>query len=97
MCRYYKGENDCPFKDLNEEMLWFYEQSWVINKLKRENMFSSMLEEYICSGLDSFEEFDGIPLTLKALLFNRYAIGCYSRADAVESFKEFYKKYYKNR
>ena len=97
-CRYYKGEKDNPFDgiDQNKAMLWGYERDWVhqLLKGKSNSPFSSALDEYIMFGLDGFEKTDDTPITLKAMLFNRYAKGSYSMADAVESFKGFYHKYY---
>ena len=92
-CRYYKGENDCPFDDSNMSAIWFYERAWV------EDIFynrydDKLIDEYVCVGLGLFSQFDKVPVTLKALLFNRYAKGCQSLVDAVEPFKLFYNKYY---
>ena len=56
--------------------------------------FGIMLEEYLFSGLSDFEKFDDIPITLKALLFNRYCKTAQSMLSAVEPFKKFYHKYY---
>ena len=59
-----------------------------------DDIIDELISEYIGVGLDSFAQFDGIPLTLKALLFNRYAKGCQSLSDAKEAFMAFYDKYY---
>lgn len=95
-CRYYKGEKECPYKDTdpNKSMLWFYERSWLIDIGNVAEDSNTAISEYINSGLGLFEQFDGIPLSLKSYLFNRYAKTCNSLADAVEPFKVFYKKYY---
>lgn len=45
-------------------------------------------------GLSDFCEGDGIPLSLKALLFNRYSKNAYSLRSAAKPFKIFYLKYY---
>ena len=82
-CRYYKGERENPYegKDQNKMMLWLYERN---------------LDEYTAVGLAEFENADGVPITLKSLLFNRYAQGnMSSMMDCVEPFKKFYKRYYK--
>jgi hypothetical protein len=56
---------------------------------------SRNLDEYVAVGLSDFENADGVPITLKSLLFNRYAQGNMSSlADCVEPFKKFYKQYY---
>ena len=101
-CRYYKGEKENPFKgkDQNKSMLWFYESCWVIESEKMNTsedmgVYSDIIDEYIRVGLLDFNEKDGIPVSLKALLFNRYAKYAYSISDAVSSFRDFYNKYYK--
>lgn len=94
-CRYYRGENKNPFSGItqNKAMFWDYERYWVIES-KRGNTFSEELTNYLNNDLDNFNFNDGAPVTLKAVLFNRYAQTSYSLRDAVEPFKEFYKKEY---
>lgn len=92
-CRYYKGEGDSPFKDQNKSMLWFYERVWVLDMLNN-RLEGSLISEYIYAGLGDFADNDGVPMSYKAYLFNRYAQGCNSMMDAVEPFKNFYTKYY---
>ena len=97
MCRYYKGEKESPYQDQNKSMLWSYEQGWLNsrNNLQASEYMDSCVPEYIAYGLEDFMSNDGIPISLKALLFNRYCKWCsWSMASGVEGFKEFYKKYY---
>lgn len=98
-CRYYKGETKNPFdeKDQDKAMLWFYENCWIeqVSTGKGKEIMMEYISEYSNAGLSMFEINDEIPVSLKALLFNRYSRGAYSMADAVEPFKEFYHKYYK--
>lgn len=103
-CHYYKGERDNPYegKDQNKTMLWLYERTWVhdtmeiIAKDDVNTSESRNIDEYIAVGLAEFENTDGVPITLKSLLFNRYAQGnMSSMMDCVEPFKKFYKRYYK--
>jgi len=90
-CHYYKGEDKEPaFDDQNKRMIWFYERVYTEGD---EATDEALLAEYP-TELMRFSEHDGVPLALKALLFNRYAKGHYSLKLAVEPFKEFYKKYY---
>ena len=96
LCKYYKGEEESPYTDQNESMLWFYERAWVYKMLNNDESFGLMLEEYLFIGLKDFEKFDDTPITLKALLFNRYCKTAQSILSAVEPFKEFYHKYYTN-
>ena len=97
-CHFYKGEESSPFKDQNKSMLWFYERSWVADSESATadfNPFDNNISDYIRIGLGDFQPSDGVPLTLKALLFNRYAKGSQSLADAVEPFKKFYLEHYR--
>lgn len=98
-CRYYKGEASNPYdgKDQDKAMLWFYESCWVKEASKAQdeaNVYAEYVSDYKHAGLGNFAASDGVPLSLKALLFNRYARGCNSMADAVQPFKEFYTRYY---
>lgn len=95
-CRYYKGENSNPYdgKDQDKALLWFYESCWEQAQDKA-SAFAEYVSEYKNYGLEQFNASDNVPMSLKALLFNRYGRGCYSMADAVEGFKEFYNKHYK--
>lgn len=103
-CRYYKGERENPYegKDQNKTMLWLYERTWVhdtmsvVDKGEVGEVAGRILDEYTAVGLAEFENTDGVPITLKSLLFNRYAQGnMSSMMDSVEPFKKFYKRYYK--
>ena len=82
-CRYYKGERKNPYegKEQNKAMLWMYERAWIHDTMA-----------VIARGDANVYE---VPITLKSLLFNRYAQGNMSSlADCVEPFKKFYKQYY---
>mgnify|MGYP007101839541 CR=1 FL=1 len=96
--RYYKGESENPFDgiDQNKAMLWRYEKTWSIHADKGDGFNESFLDEYTRIGLRDFMDGDGIPRSLKAMLFNRYATECRSMMSAVEPFKEFYLRYYKD-
>lgn len=102
-CRYYKGEEECPYSG-NEAMLWLCEMDWTNETIRiykdekkaEQSVLSSHLSEYIAVGLSDFSTGDNIPITLKALLFDRYSRDVYSKIDAIESFKIFYAKYYNN-
>lgn len=96
-CHYYNGEDVCPFTENDKRMLWHVERSWVLDTVsicKDDADGGSELDEYIGYGLDGFKNMDGMPITLKARLLNRFAKGFYSMANAVAPFKTFYNKYY---
>lgn len=97
-CHFYGRDYD-P-NDSNMKQLAFYEEWWVRRKLERSideevnALFANYIEEYLMVGLGDFQATDDVPLTLKAVLFNRYAKGEYSLRSAVAGFKDFYQKYY---
>lgn len=92
-CRYYKGESECPesIVQTGKRYLWEYEKRWV-------ELGGNYLDngEYDYAELIDFEKDDGVDLTLKMLLFNRY-IQDSSLATSIEPFKEWYKTEYKGR
>lgn len=95
-CRYYKGEKENPYKEeQNKACLWSYERAWLLEFANPQSqLLMSYLSQYTAVGLTCFSTDDNVPITLKALLFNRYARTQYSPYEAVESFKRFYNKYY---
>ena len=96
LCRYYKGEKENPYKEeQNKACLGSYERAWLLEFTKPQSrLLMSYLSQYTAVGLTCFSTDDNVPITLKALLFNRYARTQYSNYEAVESFKRFYNKYY---
>ena len=92
-CHYYNGEDTDPFErvDQNKSMIRFYESYWV-NQRSRGNSLTDYLNEYLAAGLRDFEAGDQVPVSLKAVLFNRYQKGSYS--TDTEYFKAFYRQYY---
>lgn len=106
-CRYYKGEKENPYDNegqgeeqgetQNKALLWQYERAWIEANFSEDgkNMLMGYISEYASVGLAMFELHDDIPVSYKALLFNRYARTAYSIIYAAESFKKFYHKYYK--
>lgn len=100
LCRYYHGEKECKLKEQDSIMFWDYERIWVDNTLQVTeddvSFFEEMLSIYLICGLADFEKFDDTPITLKALLFDRF---CHWRSgspqDNVKDFKTFYIRQYK--
>ena len=91
LCRYYHGERECPLKEQDSIMFWEYERIWVDNTVSADLSFGDLLSDYLNAGLKDFEKFDDTPITLKALLFNRYEHWFYGDR---EGFKKWYKKKY---
>ena len=90
LCRYYKGEKKCPFTD-ERENLWFYEKTWIDMNEAKES-FEEMITDYVSRGLTSFEEYDDVPIALKALLWERFVHWIGVDPDA---FKTWYVETYK--
>jgi hypothetical protein len=89
--RYYKGPGTEPLDNTNNErLIWQYEQGWAENEEERSDDHPRM-QEYVSDVLPLFNEDDGIPMSLKALLYNRYThwLGGYALEDDVRKFREF--------
>ena len=88
-CRYYKGESDCPAK--TPFSFWNYERKWVELSLDESDMLNQLVDEYVAYGLRDFSQLDNTPLSLCALLFNRFSRwkGCY-----IDEFREWYNREY---
>lgn len=93
-CRYYHGEDVCPFRDEERATLWKIERAWA-ERMTAGNteMIEEAVSEYVAYGLGEFQMRDGVPISLKALHFNRFC-KYYERVD-VDGFKSFYLRYYK--
>lgn len=91
-CRFYKEETECPFLEANKQMFWHCEKWWLEQiGLKNEagcNRVAPLMDEYRNAGLNNYEMYDGVPITLKAVLFNRYCK--YMDGIDIEGFKELY-------
>ncbi len=60
---------------------WKYERMWLEMSMKPDEFSQHRVEEYINHGLADMYMYDGVPVSLKALLFNRYAHWGYSDPD----------------
>ncbi|WP_288910160.1 hypothetical protein [uncultured Bacteroides sp.] len=96
-CRYYKGEEENPYKNGDKNLFWFYEEKWIALSINKDDILGDMLDEYISAGLSEFNMMDDTPITLKALLFNRYCHWCggYGLIEDAKAFKKFYLNSYK--
>jgi len=73
-CRYYKGEEKPPVK-LNDGQanVWKIESYWVdMVTSDDEEIFRFILSQYLSANLRPFCCTDNVPITLKALLYNRF-------------------------
>ena len=97
MCRYYNGESE-PRRSLPEgcALMWDYEWRWMQWSLKKDPMmeqFQRMIEEFHLENKDG----DKTPLTMKALLLNRYLHwgGAYAPIEeALRHFETWYMDHY---
>ncbi|MCF0187933.1 MAG: hypothetical protein HUK04_00340 [Bacteroidaceae bacterium] len=94
-CRYFRGENESPFKSGIRHFLWSVERDWMEREFadaKAETMSdesSLFLETYRKAGLIDFEKADGVWLGLKASLY-RLLQHWNEGAASVEDWSRFY-------
>lgn len=89
-------------KGLSEgDLLWYYEKLWASWALsaapeKDKSLLKDASDFYIEMGLSDFESEDGVPLSLKAILFNRYCHwgGDYDPESNAKSFRNWYLRLY---
>lgn len=86
VCLYYKGKNE----PTDNELFADYERVWVQSHEDDVDFLVSSIEGFLCYGLWDFNEDDGVPMSLKGILFNRYCHWSYSH----HGFKEWYKREY---
>ena len=88
-CFYYKGEEINPFEN-HRGMLWNYESCWVrFNLDKTDYDQEDDLHWYKQWGLSDLCPNDGVPMTMKALLLNRY-LHWGGGHETPESFRRWY-------
>lgn len=86
-CKYYKENSQQPqHGDLL--ICWNTEKAWINRTLENHEDDIFGLNSYIEAGLQNFQQYDGVPITLKALLFSFYS-KISERMD-IEDFKRFY-------
>lgn len=89
-CRYYTGDDSTSIKEGN---FWIWEKRWVeadyICQKERETtgFIADACRCYVDAGLLRFENTDGVPLTLKAVLYLSFLKG---EGYDVEEFKRLY-------
>lgn len=86
-CKYYKENSQQPqHGDLL--ICWNTEKAWINRTLENHEDDIFGLNSYIEAGLQNFQQYDGVPITLKALLFSFYSK--ISEQMDIEAFKRFY-------
>jgi len=100
LCRYYKGESENPHQTGVKALLWGWERDWVeltIAGQKDEfgessTVLTDMIQHYVRAGLAEFENLDGVPVALKALLLDRF-----EHWNESSGFEEWYRHDYLNK
>lgn len=88
-CRYYYGEDNCPYSGV-EACFWEYEQYWVNWHFEGKiEVLKELVEDYKAYGHGRLQKDDGVPISLKAVLWNRWAKWVGSPSDR-EGWREFY-------
>lgn len=91
LCKYYKGEDNNPFKD-DKQTAWSIENNWV--KEVSGDKPSALLAEYCLTFQRIYPQWANdkvIPMSLKALLHDRYTH--FGGSD--DGFIKWIKKYYR--
>ena len=89
-CRYYNG-TDKVYKDPIIQTYAHIEEMWVNKMIADDEMLPSCYAEYVRFGLTHFCENDGVDVSLKALICNRFMH--YNERTDIEAFKAYYKAY----
>ncbi len=87
-CRYWHGEDHCQDKFSQ------YERKWVYLIEEDPQYLEYLISGYIQSGLELFNLDDGVPMGLKAMLFNRYQHWSSGYEDSVGGFMSWYRSQY---
>lgn len=88
----YQGLSDEEINRLEySATAWKYERMWVEMSQKKDDFLPQMAQEYINHGLSDLYPYDGVALSLKALLFNRY---CHWGYTDPEGFRKWYQHAY---
>ena len=95
-CRYYGGEEQNPYEAGDKVMLWNWERTWVDMAANEDGGDALTLQSYVKdfeeNGLKDFEAMDGVPISMKAVLFNRYY--AWNEYTTIVEFKKWYRTYY---
>lgn len=87
-CRYYKGEDTCPFDRFPASWYWDMERVYV----EHEGMFSGECATYVAH---KFKDFD-MPYNLQMVMFTSWAKTAYDLDKEITSFYEII-EYYVNK
>lgn len=90
----YRGINEEDLKKLQYSVnFWGYERYWVEFQMDNREIIKTQEDEYREFVLPRLSIDDGVPISLKALLFNRFAHWYSGYGDVISDFIEWYKHY----
>ncbi len=93
-CRYYKDDGSSQLNRPGDNTSFAsYEFAWIVDEIANPLSISSLLSEYFAYGHEFFNMNDGVPITLKATLFNRWAKMSGFQIDK-DGFQTWYKEHY---
>lgn len=96
LCKLYRGEANNPYNHdaPNAQMFWRCEEFWANATLRQDDdsLLAAMVDDYLEAGLKDFAATDQTPITLKAVLFNRFCK--YNERADIEAFKRLYLEEY---
>lgn len=91
-CKYYDGV-DYKNAGAENELLASYEEAWIRMQISEVDHIRMMLDEYIAYGQEFFNMDDGVPISIKALLWNRY-MHWGGNPNDLYGFRNWYKREY---
>lgn len=95
MCRFYKGEEDCPYKEEKDVHFWKYEMIWV-DRLSRSYTYADKWRDELIpyKKIQAYIKEQGLPSSYIGLLVNRdlHWLGMIDEQDFVHSIKSDYLK-----
>ena len=94
-CRFYKGEEECPFAEAKEEHFWKYERIWVDRMAQSYTFADNWRTELIpYKELQAYVKEHGLPSSYIGLLINRdkHWLGMFNEQDFLASIKQDYLK-----
>lgn len=95
-CRYYKGEQQCPYKQNDERaILWDIERRWVEAEAKGDTkLLFEYVADYNAAGLGQYATDNKTPVRLRALLLSRYYHQSGHIPYGAAEFKQWFEKHY---
>lgn len=93
--KYFKGEEENPFKDHDKGLLWFYERVWFLDRsTNKNNLHAEYISDLASAGLLDLPR--TMPVSYQGVLFNSFRKQSMTTIETdAKEFRKFYLKYYK--